>query len=144
MNQEISITVDSVIIKASQNGEGQEVLFIQRKNDPFKNLWALPGGFLEKDEVLEEGAKRELEEETGLKVQTLHQIGIFDAIKRDPRGRTISVAFFGFPGASSIIKGNDDANDAKWFNINNLPELAFDHEDILKKALETMVEAGYN
>lgn len=134
MRQEISITVDTVIFKPAENGEGQEVLLIQRKNDPYKDQWALPGGFLEKEEFLEDGAKRELEEETGLKIGAIEQIGVFDSPNRDPRGRTISVAYLGFAKASDRVKGTDDAKAAKWFKINKLPKLAFDHEQIMKKA----------
>lgn len=136
MKQEIYITVDSVIFRPSENEEGMEVLLIQRKNDPFKNQWALPGGFLEKEEFLEEGAKRELEEETGLKIDVVKTVGIFDSPERDPRGRTISVAYYGFVKTTSKVKANDDAKAVSWFNINNLPNLAFDHENIIKKAWE--------
>lgn len=131
-DQNIAITVDSVIFKEVQ--KGYELLLIRRKNDPFKNQWSLPGGFLEMDEDLETGALRELKEETGLSMQKLQQIGAFGALGRDPRGRTISVAFAGKINNPGEVQGGDDAEDAKWFSVDNLPELAFDHADIIKAA----------
>lgn len=129
-NQNIVVTVDSVIFKEVQNG--YELLLIRRKNEPFKNEWSLPGGFLEMDEDLETGALRELKEETGLSMQKLQQIGAFGALGRDPRGRTISVAFAGKINNSGEVQGRDDAEEAKWFSLDDLPELAFDHAEIIK------------
>lgn len=132
INQDINITTDSVIFYA---GNRQlKVLLIKRKNDPFKDHWALPGGFLEEDETLEEGAKRELHEETGLRVNKLHQVRAFGAVGRDPRGRTISVAFLGKVEEERKVKGADDAREAAWFPVNDLPKLAFDHSEILDEA----------
>ena len=91
MKQEIAVTVDAVVLNNQNNKP--KVLLIKRKNDPFENKWAIPGGFLEKDENLEYGAKRELEEETGLKINTLIQLKTYGEVDRDPRGRTISIAF---------------------------------------------------
>lgn len=136
MKQEIFITVDAVIFRIAENGKIGDLLLVKRKNDPFKDQWALPGGFLEKDELLEMGAKRELQEETGLKIEGLKQVGIFDSPDRDPRGRTISVAYYGFADPLAKVKANDDAEEVKWFLICHLPELAFDHENIIKKAIE--------
>lgn len=134
--QEISITVDAVIFYQKNNEK--QVLLIQRKKDPFKGAWALPGGFLEKEESLEDGAKRELEEETGLKIGELKQIRAFGTPGRDPRGRIISIAFFAETREEQKVKGSDDASDAKWFNIKELPDLAFDHNQIIKEALEQL------
>lgn len=131
-DQNIAITVDSVIFKEVKNG--YELLLILRKNEPFKNQWSLPGGFLEMDESLETGALRELKEETGLKMENLQQIGAFGALGRDPRGRTISVAFAGKINNSGEVQGGDDAEDAKWFSLEDLPALAFDHAEIIKSA----------
>lgn len=133
--QDIKITVDAVIF-FNDVGLSQKVLLIQRKNNPFKDQWALPGGFLENDERLEDGAKRELEEETGLKVPHMEQVGIFANPGRDPRGRIISIAFTTSITHQASVKGSDDAKDAKWFNVNNLPDTAFDHKEIIKMAVK--------
>ena len=135
--QDIQVTVDAVIF--FQKNKETKVVLIQRKKDPFKDQWALPGGFLENDESLEEGAKRELEEETGLKVPGLVQVGIFANPGRDPRGRIISIAFTATVFKEVPLKANDDAGDAKWFNINSLPKLAFDHSKIIDQAVKSFV-----
>ena len=132
--QNISVTVDSVVF--SERDGQDRILLIKRKNDPYKGEWAIPGGFLEDDEQPEAGALRELEEETGLKLQNLKQIRAFGKPDRDPRGRTISIAFFGEAGSEAEIKGNDDAAEAKWIAVTELPELAFDHSEIVKAAIE--------
>lgn len=130
--QNIAITVDSVIFY--KKADILNVLLIQRKNDPFRGQWALPGGFLEENEIMEEGAKRELKEETGLNIEKLQQIGAFGTPGRDPRGRTISIAFVGLINAEPILKASDDALDVRWFNFNDLPDLAFDHREIILAA----------
>ena len=130
--QNIAITVDAVIFYRKE--DVLNVLLIQRKNEPFKNQWALPGGFLEENENMEEGAKRELEEETGLKINKLQQVGAFGTPGRDPRGRTISIAFVHLINVEEKLKASDDAINAKWFNMNDLPELAFDHRAIISEA----------
>lgn len=132
--QNISLTADSVIFCTS--GESTKILLVQRKYDPFQGLWALPGGFLEDEEPLEDGAKRELEEETGLKVDTLEQLRAYGTPGRDPRGRTVSVGFWTVIPSEEMVKGNDDAALAEWHDIKNLPGLAFDHDLIVKEALE--------
>lgn len=133
IKQEIAVTVDSVVFYKDK--EDLEVLLIRRKNEPYKNKWALPGGFLEKEESLEDGAKRELTEETGLQVEKMEQVMAFGAVNRDPRGRTISVAFVTAIRKKEGVKGADDASEAEWFSMNKLPELAFDHLEILNEAL---------
>jgi 8-oxo-dGTP diphosphatase len=132
MRQNIAITVDAVIIADINNQ--LKVLLIKRKNEPFKELWALPGGFLEEDEELEAGAKRELKEETGLEVASMEQIKTFGTLGRDPRGRTLSIAFLARIREEQEVNGADDAAEAKWFNLNELPKLAFDHLEILNSA----------
>jgi len=109
-----------------------EVLLIRRKHDPFMGKWALPGGFVEIDEDLMDGAIRELKEETGLAQIDLKQFGTYGKPGRDPRGRTISVVYYGFvqEGESSVTAG-DDAAEACWFDIKKLPPLAFDHGEII-------------
>lgn len=131
-DQNIAVTVDSVIFKEVK--KGYELLLIRRKNEPFKSHWSLPGGFLEVDEDLETGALRELKEETGLSMQKLHQVGAFGDLGRDPRGRTISVAFAGKINNPDEVNGGDDAEEAQWFPIDDLPKLAFDHTEIIKAA----------
>tara|TARA_R100001369_G_scaffold20091_1_gene36804 strand:+ start:309970 stop:310392 length:423 start_codon:yes stop_codon:yes gene_type:complete len=131
MKQEIAVTVDAVVLNNQNNKP--KVLLIKRKNDPFENKWAIPGGFLEKDENLEYGAKRELEEETGLKINTLIQLKTYGEVDRDPRGRTISIAFIAITQQQEV-KAADDALEAKWFDLKELPSLAFDHSEILEDA----------
>ncbi|UZH55041.1 NUDIX hydrolase [Salinimicrobium tongyeongense] len=135
--QNISVTTDCVIF-FSNNGR-PKVLLVKRKKDPFKDQWALPGGFLEDEEPLEDGAKRELEEETGLKVGRLKQLQAFGTPGRDPRGRTISITFWGEVTSEEKVEGNDDAADARWFLLSDLPELAFDHSEILQAAREAFL-----
>ncbi|NOX46299.1 MAG: NUDIX hydrolase [Chlorobi bacterium] len=129
-----AVTTDAVVFL--ENDNGFEILLIQRKNEPFQGMWALPGGFVDMDETLEEGVVRELEEETGLKGIKLQQLHTFSTVDRDPRGRTIGTAYWGFTTKeNSEVKGGDDANEAKWFPINKLPKLAFDHQEIVEMAL---------
>ena len=111
------------------------VLLIERGNEPFKGCWALPGGFLEMEEDLDACAARELQEETGLTDIELHQLYAFGAPNRDPRHRTISVAYWGVDNTERQAVGSDDAVEARWFALDKLPSLAFDHELILQKAL---------
>lgn len=129
------VTVDAIVfLKDTTNN--YKVLLIERKNDPFKGQYALPGGFVDMNETLKDAATRELYEETGLKGVELHQLFAFDSIDRDPRGRNLCVAFYGFtlPNNSSVT-ASDDAEKAQWFDINNLPELAFDHKKIIHLAI---------
>lgn len=132
--QNISVTTDCVIF--TRNNRKLKVLLVKRKKDPFKEKWALPGGFLEDEEPLETGARRELQEETGLEVPQLQQLHTFGTPGRDPRGRTISITFWGKIDHEAKVKGNDDAAEAAWFELNDLPDLAFDHSEILKVAQE--------
>ena len=111
------------------------VLLIERGNEPFKGYWALPGGFLEMEEDLDTCAAREFQEETGLTGIELHQLYAFGAPNRDPRHRTISVAYWGVDNTERQAVGSDDAVEARWFAFDKLPSLAFDHELILQKAL---------
>ena len=132
MRQKIAITLDAVIFKDLNSSA--KILLIKRKKDPFKNSWALPGGFLEETEELEEGAKRELLEETGLEIEDLKQLKTYGDIYRDPRGRTISIAFIGVVNKEVKIKAGDDAKEANWFDLDELPDLAFDHSKIIEDA----------
>lgn len=127
------VTTDCLIFKKIDSV--WNLLLIERGNEPFKGCWALPGGFLEMVEDLETCAARELQEETGLTGISLHQLYAFGAPDRDPRHRTISIAFWGFDDTDQQAKGNDDAAKAQWFALDQLPQLAFDHEIIIHKAL---------
>ena len=127
-----AVTADCVVIT---NEQQPKVLLIQRGNEPFKGCWAFPGGFMDMDETTEHCAVRELKEETGLAVSDLHQIGTYSKIDRDPRGRTISVAYLVIIDSPVEVTGQDDATKAEWFPITNLPHLAFDHFDIMQDAL---------
>ena len=126
-----AVTADCVVMT---NEPLPKVLLIQRGADPFKGAWAFPGGFMNMDETTEQCAIRELEEETGLKVATVHQIGAYSKVDRDPRGRTITVAYLAIIDSPMEVKGQDDAAKAAWFELTDLPHLAFDHYDIIKDA----------
>ncbi len=126
-----AVTADCVVITKENE---PKVLLIQRGNEPFKGQWAFPGGFMNMDETTEQCAVRELEEETGLKVCNIQQIGAYSKVDRDPRGRTVTVAYLAIIDKPEAVKGLDDAAKAQWFPISNLPELAFDHEEIMKDA----------
>jgi 8-oxo-dGTP diphosphatase len=124
-----ALTVDAIVFVKSETTIS--VLLIERGREPFKNKWALPGGFVDLDETLEKACIRELEEETGLQVEKMQQFRAYDAIDRDPRHRTISVVYSVQLAGKMPVKGNDDAAQARWFSIDELPELAFDHAEIL-------------
>jgi 8-oxo-dGTP diphosphatase len=117
-----------------------QVLLIERGLEPYKGCWAFPGGFMNMDETTEQCAIRELEEETGMKVTELQQIGAYSKVDRDPRGRTITVAYLIVVDAPVAVIGQDDAAKAQWFPIDALPPLAFDHEDIMKDAINMIKE----
>jgi 8-oxo-dGTP diphosphatase len=124
-----ALTVDALVV-AREKGEWR-LLLIRRGKAPFMNLWALPGGFVNMDEALEQACCRELEEETGLQCNKLEQFRVFDALDRDPRHRTISVVFYTILPQVSGVKGADDASEAGWFPLSELPDLAFDHREII-------------
>lgn len=127
------VTTDCLIFRKMESG--WSLLLIERGNEPFKGCWALPGGFLEMEEDLVTCAARELQEETGLTGISLHQLCAFGAPKRDPRHRTISIAFWGIDDTQQQAVGSDDAAQARWFALDQLPSLAFDHALIIQKAL---------
>ena len=137
LSSNIKVAVDAVVFGYSKS-EGVQVLLIQRKYPPFKNSWAIPGGFVLPDESLEEAVRRELSEETGIQVNYLEQLYTFGAPKRDPRQRIISVAYFALVKSSlfQLLRASTDAENAQWFNIKSLPSLAFDHASILEVAIE--------
>ena len=127
-----AVTADCVVMTKEAT---PQVLLIQRGIDPYKGCWAFPGGFMNMDEATEQCAIRELEEETGLKETELHQIGAYSKVDRDPRGRTITVAYLVIVGEPLAVTGQDDAAKAQWFPVDALPPLAFDHEDIMRDAV---------
>jgi 8-oxo-dGTP diphosphatase len=133
-----AVTVDAILFKEGTN----ELLLIQRKKEPYAGKWALPGGFLEMDELLVDGCRREVEEETGLQVKELTQFKTYDSIQRDPRGRTISVVFYGIAENGFPVRGGDDAVAAAWFPVDHLPGLAFDHSLIISEFMD--FTAGQN
>jgi len=124
-----ALTVDALVF--TKKGNEKFLLLIQRGREPFKNKWALPGGFVNIDETLEQACIRELEEETGLKVSKMEQFKAYDAVNRDPRHRTISIVFSVELDEQKQVRGGDDASRADWFSLSNLPELAFDHQQII-------------
>jgi len=132
------VTVDAVVFGFFKNKA--KLLLINRKKEPFKGRWALPGGFVGIDEEVEEAVARELAEETGLANIRLEQMHTFGKCGRDPRGRQITIAFMGVAKKGlTKIKAGDDAIKAKWFDIEKLPkDLAFDHKKIAKFAIRTL------
>lgn len=127
-----AVTADCVVVTREKE---PQVLLIQRGNPPFKGCWAFPGGFMNMDETTEQCAIRELEEETGLKVSELQQIGAYSKVDRDPRGRTVTIAYLVRVDKPVAVIGQDDAAQAEWWPLSALPQLAFDHEDIMRDAL---------
>ena len=124
-----SITADGILIKDNQ------ILLIRRKNEPFKGKWALPGGFVEYEEKTEEAVVREVFEETGLKTKIRGLVGVYSDPKRDPRGHTITVAYV-LEVSGGRLKAGDDASDVKFFKVNKLPVLSFDHNVIINEAVQ--------
>lgn len=125
-----AVTVDIIVTKKTEDSE--YILLIERKNEPFKNQWALPGGFVDIDEEIEDAAYRELKEETSIYEIKLNQFRTFGKIGRDPRGRIISVIYSGeLINLKQKIEAGDDAKNLNWFHLNKLPEIAFDHKDII-------------
>ncbi len=126
------LTVNTVVLTDEPT---PSVLLIQRAHSPFVGGWALPGGFVEEGETVIEAAPRELVEETGLRVGSLQMLGVYDTPGRDPRGWTVSVVYLATVPHRLEVKGGDDAGDARWFAVDALPDLAFDHAAILADAL---------
>jgi 8-oxo-dGTP diphosphatase len=122
------VTVDAVLL--SDNA----VLLVKRKNLPYKDMWALPGGFVEYGETTEEAVAREVREETGIEMKITRLVGVYSDPGRDPRGHTISVVYEGIIATGEPIAG-DDAKEVKFYNTKSLPVLAFDHTQILKDVI---------
>lgn len=137
--QNIQVATDAVVF--SGKGDDMRVLLIKRKYDPYKGMWALPGGFVEDDEELEAAAIRELEEETGLKVDAMEQLYTFGKVGRDTRGRTVTVTYYTvLENTDTSVAGADDATHAEWVLVKDIADLAFDHMQMLEMALERIGE----
>jgi len=131
------VTTDIVVFNKINNSF--YILLIKRLNNPYRDSWALPGGFVDKDEPLLDAANRELHEETGLQNLNLEQFYAYGNPGRDPRGHCVSIVYTTIISEKDIlIKAGDDAKDAKWFNINSLPILAFDHQTIISQAIKKL------
>ena len=133
-----AVTTDCVIF-GYDHQDGLSLLLVKRGVEPYKDHWAFPGGFMRMDEDAETGARRELKEETGLETSYVEQFGCFSDVNRDPRERVITIAYYALVKKSDV-KGADDAAEAHWFPIDNVPSLAFDHDRILRVALKTLKE----
>ncbi len=139
------VTVDLVVFALAE--ASLRVLLVRRGREPFAGMWAIPGGFLGIDEPAEAAARRELREETGLEIPgRVEPIGFFAEPGRDPRGRTITLAYAGVVRAGELaVKGSDDATEAAWVDLEKLPKLAFDHDEILNRTrswLKDRVDQG--
>jgi 8-oxo-dGTP diphosphatase len=132
------VCVDMVVLRKAISTT--ELLLIKRLNDPFKNHWALPGGFIEMDEDLIDSAYRELEEETHITQIELKQLKTYGTPERDPRGRTISVVFGGYLDSGQEAQAGDDAKETQWFSVDELPPLAFDHQLIIEESLKILIK----
>lgn len=134
-----AVTTDCVLF-ALDGDDTLRVLLVERGREPYRGYWAFPGGFLEMDESAEQGALRELREETGLHSAFIREFGTFSDPGRDPRERVISIAFFALTRMRAV-KGMDDASDARWWSIHELPPLAFDHGEMFRRAVEALRRA---
>lgn len=126
-----AITADCVVL--CFDGNNVKILLIQRKHDPYAGCWAFPGGFMDMDETVEESAKRELMEETCFDCAGLTQFYVSSTVDRDERERVVTCACMAFVKMGKV-QAADDANKAEWFNFNDLPKLAFDHQEIVNVA----------
>jgi 8-oxo-dGTP diphosphatase len=131
---EIRVTVDVVIFTIQEGA--LKVLLVRRGIPPFQDSWAIPGGFVQEQESLDDAARRELMEETGVQDVYLEQLYSFGDPGRDPRGRVVTVAYYALIAADRAVRAGSDAAEARWWAMNQLPPLAFDHDRILAYALE--------
>lgn len=132
-----ALTVDCVVFGLDEGD--LKLLLIQRRGDPFKNCWALPGGFVRIEEELEEAALRELQEETGVSKVYLEQLCTVGTVNRDPRERVVTVAYYALVNLGDYkLAAATDASDAAWFPVRSLPNLAFDHKEIISLAIKRL------
>jgi 8-oxo-dGTP diphosphatase len=125
-----ALTVDAVVLR--KTGTVPEILLIRRKHQPFEGAWALPGGFINEEEDLQEAATRELSEETGIHIPIMSQFRTYGNPKRDPRHRTVTVVYIAWLDILTTPIASDDAAEACWFVLNRLPDMAFDHAEIIR------------
>lgn len=134
-----NLTIDCVVFGLDVEEKDLKVMLIQRDIPPFQGQWALPGGFVRVGETLEETALRELREETGIEKIFLEQLYTFGKLNRDPRERVVTVAYYALVNLNEHrIQATTDARKAAWFSVNDVPALAFDHDDILNVALKRL------
>jgi len=139
----IRVAVDAVVF-GYESKKNLSVLLIKRGVEPFKNSWALPGGLVKEDESLEQAVKRELKEETSVKIDYLEQLYTFGKPKRDPRNRVVSISYFALVRPNHFkIQADTDADEVQWFPVDDIPKLAFDHQqifDMAKKRLQAKLQ----
>lgn len=129
-----ALTADVVVLARTPGGPA--VLLVRRAHEPFEGSWALPGGFVDEGETPEAAARRELEEETALRLEApLSLVGVYGEPGRDPRGWMVSAAYLAMLDRQAVVKGGDDAAEAAWIPVSDIPRLAFDHEVIVRDAL---------
>ena len=133
--EHMAVTTDCVIF--TYEDWKLKVLLVRRGAEPYQGQWAFPGGFMKMDETAEEGALRELREETALEPSAIGQLGVFSEVHRDPRERVITIAWYALVKPSEVV-GGDDAAEAAWFPVDALPPLAFDHRKIFETAMEQL------
>jgi len=134
VSQNIKVAVDAVVFGYTSK-EGLSVLLIKRNIKPYKDIWALPGGLVGDSESLEDAVQRELKEETGISINYLEQLYSFGQPNRDPRNRVISITYYGLVKPDAFtLHADTDAADVAWYNIKNMPQLAFDHQQIIEVA----------
>lgn len=134
-----ALTVDIACLRKKYNS--YSILLISRGNEPYKHCWALPGGFVDENESPEKAAERELQEETSITGLDLKQFKVYGEPGRDPRGHTVSVVFYVIISETEIstISAGDDAEEARWFSVDNLPEMAFDHAKIISEVSKSLI-----
>lgn len=134
----IRVSVDAVVF-GYDSSHGLSVLLIKRKYDPFQGQWAIPGGLVDENESLETAVERELQEETGIEVNYLEQLYTFGDLGRDPRNRVVTIAYYGLVKQANFeLYADTDAEEAQWFNVSELPQLAFDHQKIMDMAVNRL------
>lgn len=133
---EVFVTVDIVIL--ALRDDDLQVLLIKRKYAPFENTWAIPGGFVQATESIEDAAARELYQETGVRGVHIEQLYTFGKVDRDPRGRMITVAYFALVPKPLAVQAGSDTTDAQWKSVYDMPQMAFDHADIVNYALKRL------